>query len=71
MGRIQIPDGHCYVVGDNLTWSRDSRMFGPLPLGLVKGRVIGRLSTLDKYEWTDFQDDGLEPAKGLEDEDID
>lgn len=35
---LQIPDGHCYVVGDNLTWSRDSRMFGPLPLGLVKAK---------------------------------
>lgn len=71
MEMMQIPDGHCYVVGDNLTWSRDSRMFGPLPLGLVKGRVIAKLSTLDKYEWTNLEDNGLGPAQALEDEDID
>lgn len=43
---IQIPRGHCYVVGDNLEHSRDSRMFGPLPLNLIKGKVVcgfGRL----------------------------
>ena len=29
-------------MGDNLTFSRDSRMFGPLPLALIKGKVIYR-----------------------------
>ncbi|KAH7380318.1 peptidase S24/S26A/S26B/S26C [Phaeosphaeria sp. MPI-PUGE-AT-0046c] len=37
---IQVPEGHCWVAGDNLDWSRDSRLFGPLPLGLVKGKVL-------------------------------
>jgi len=43
---IQIPRGHCYVVGDNLEHSRDSRMFGPLPVNLIRGKVVcgfGRL----------------------------
>lgn len=37
---VQVPKGHCWVVGDNLPWSRDSRMYGPIPLGLVKGKVL-------------------------------
>lgn len=37
---LQVPQGHCWVVGDNLNHSRDSRMFGPIPLGLVKGKVV-------------------------------
>lgn len=40
---IQIPQGHCYVVGDNLAHSRDSRIFGPLPLALIKGKVVASI----------------------------
>lgn len=39
---IQIPEGHCWIVGDNLDASRDSRHFGPLPLALIRGKVIAR-----------------------------
>lgn len=67
----QIPEGHCYIVGDNLTWSRDSRMFGPLPLALIRAKVIGRLTTLNEYSWENFHDDGLKPANTYEDEDLD
>lgn len=38
---IQVPEGHCWVTGDNLAQSIDSRTYGPLPLGLVRGRVVG------------------------------
>lgn len=55
--RSQIPEGHCYVVGDNLPWSRDSRMFGPLPLGLVKAKVIGKFST-SEMKWSSLRDGG-------------
>ena len=68
---IQIPEGHCYVVGDNLKFSRDSRMFGPLPLGLVKAKVIGKFSTLYEYAWSSLPDDGLKPALSHENEDVD
>ncbi|KAI9841840.1 MAG: hypothetical protein M1838_003399 [Thelocarpon superellum] len=40
---IQVPKGHCWVVGDNVGSSRDSRLYGPQPLGLVKGKVLGKL----------------------------
>ncbi|KAI5251919.1 hypothetical protein E4T42_03814 [Aureobasidium subglaciale] len=37
---IQVPLGHCWTVGDNLSASRDSRMYGPVPLALIKGKVV-------------------------------
>ncbi|KAH0012122.1 LexA/Signal peptidase, partial [Aureobasidium melanogenum] len=37
---IQVPVGHCWTVGDNLAASRDSRMYGPVPLALIKGKVV-------------------------------
>lgn len=40
---VQVPEGHCWLAGDNLDASRDSRHFGPLPLELVRGKVLGRV----------------------------
>ena len=37
--RITVPNGHCFVLGDNRTHSSDSRHFGPVPLADIKGRV--------------------------------
>lgn len=37
---IKIPAGHCWLTGDNLSRSLDSRTYGVLPLGLIKGKVI-------------------------------
>ncbi|KAI3954049.1 hypothetical protein MKW98_017873 [Papaver atlanticum] len=36
---IRIPDGHCWVEGDNSASTLDSRSFGPIPLGLLQGRA--------------------------------
>ena len=36
---MQVPEGHCWVLGDNLTESRDSRVYGPIPLALVRGKA--------------------------------
>ncbi|KAK6125968.1 hypothetical protein DH2020_040276 [Rehmannia glutinosa] len=36
---VRVPEGHCWVVGDNAACSMDSRSFGPIPLGLICGRV--------------------------------
>lgn len=38
-GRSQVPQGHCFVAGDNQEFSRDSRMIGPVPLALILGKV--------------------------------
>lgn len=41
---IVVPPGHAWIVGDNLSNSTDSRHYGPIPLGLIRGRVIGKVS---------------------------
>ncbi|KAK5119035.1 hypothetical protein LTR62_000246 [Meristemomyces frigidus] len=67
---MQVPNGHCWLVGDNLTYSRDSRMFGMLPLALITGKVLGpvrwsgwTIPYLEKLEH------GLQPAV-LDDGDV-
>jgi inner membrane protease subunit 1 len=60
---IQVPEGHCWIAGDNLEWSRDSRLFGPLPLGLVTSKVLAVVLPRAEAKWlgadlevTDAQD---------------
>ena len=36
---VRVPQGHAWVEGDEPIRSRDSNTFGPLPLGLVDGRI--------------------------------
>ncbi|KAK4219361.1 peptidase S24/S26A/S26B/S26C [Rhypophila decipiens] len=48
---IQVPPGHCWLVGDNLPASRDSRIFGPVPLALVRGKVIAKIHSPFSYSW--------------------
>jgi len=48
---IQVPRGHCWVVGDNFDYSRDSRHFGPLPMGLIKGKVIAKAKPWNERRW--------------------
>eukprot|EP00878_Enallax_costatus_P006487 GHUV01006801.1.p1 GENE.GHUV01006801.1~~GHUV01006801.1.p1 ORF type:complete len:156 (+),score=26.43 GHUV01006801.1:745-1212(+) len=40
---VKVPPGHVWLQGDNLTCSRDSREYGPVPLALLKGRVVAQL----------------------------
>lgn len=37
---IVVPDGHVWIEGDNKFNTNDSRKFGPVPYGLVQGRVF-------------------------------
>ncbi|KAH8811919.1 signal peptidase-like protein I [Xylogone sp. PMI_703] len=48
---LQVPKGHCWVVGDNLPYSRDSRHFGPMPMALIKGKVIAKVLPWDERRW--------------------
>lgn len=38
-----VPRGHVWLEGDNRLLSHDSRIFGPVPLALIVGRVMLRV----------------------------
>ncbi|GAX82260.1 hypothetical protein CEUSTIGMA_g9688.t1 [Chlamydomonas eustigma] len=38
--RVVVPAGHVWIQGDNPTHSLDSRQYGPVPLALIRGRVL-------------------------------
>lgn len=38
-------------MGDNLDASRDSRMFGPMPMALIKGKVIAKVLPWNERRW--------------------
>jgi len=44
-----VPEGQVWVEGDNSTGSKDSRHYGPVPLGLVQGKVVGRLWPVKEF----------------------
>jgi len=43
MEHVVIPKGYLWIVGDNASMSRDSRVYGPVPMALVRGRVVVRI----------------------------
>jgi inner membrane protease subunit 1 len=47
----QVPQGHCWLVGDNLPYSRDSRLFGPVPMALIKGKIIAKVFPWRERRW--------------------
>ncbi|EEB19766.1 mitochondrial inner membrane protease subunit, putative [Pediculus humanus corporis] len=45
-----VPKGHVWLEGDNKYNSSDSRNYGPVPQGLIKGRVVCRIWPLDNIK---------------------
>ncbi|KAL4709356.1 hypothetical protein ACJJTC_007088 [Scirpophaga incertulas] len=43
-----VPRGHVWLEGDNTSNSADSRIYGPVPEGLIRSRVLCRVWPLDK-----------------------
>ncbi len=48
---LQVPEGHFWALGDNQPESRDSRTYGPLPLGVIKGKVVAKFWPFDEAIW--------------------
>ncbi|CAK8676520.1 unnamed protein product [Clavelina lepadiformis] len=46
-----VPRGHVWLEGDNSAHSLDSRQYGPIPLGLVRSRVIIKLLPMRDFRW--------------------
>jgi signal peptidase I len=42
MDTILIPEGAVFIIGDQWWRSFDSRLFGPIPLDTILGKVMGR-----------------------------
>ncbi|VVT44038.1 uncharacterized protein SAPINGB_P000271 [Magnusiomyces paraingens] len=57
---IKVPEGHCWVTGDNLSRSLDSRSYGVLPLGLVKGKIVAVNTRDGAFQWLG---NSLKPAE--------
>ncbi len=54
-GPVQVPPGHYFCMGDNRDYSADSRFWGPLPVGLVKGKAMFRYFSWDgDRHWVRF-----------------
>lgn len=43
---VVIPKGHVWFIGDNAEMSRDSRQYGPVPMGLIRGKLIAKILPL-------------------------
>ncbi|KAF2838291.1 LexA/Signal peptidase [Patellaria atrata CBS 101060] len=48
---VQVPEGHFWSAGDNQAFSRDSRIYGPIPLALIRGKVIASGFPSGGWKW--------------------
>lgn len=48
MVRDYVPRGHVWIEGDNKANSSDSRYYGPIPIGLIRSRVLCRIWPLSE-----------------------
>jgi len=48
---ITIPSDHIWIEGDNPFDSEDSRSYGPIPIHLVKGRVVAKIWPFWEIKW--------------------
>ena len=47
--RVEVPEGHVFVLADDRDGALDSRWWGPVPLSAVRGVVRARLGEADEW----------------------
>jgi signal peptidase I len=47
--KIEVPEGHVFVLADDRDGAMDSRWWGPIPLSAVEGVVRARLGAADEW----------------------
>lgn len=60
---IQLAEDEYFVLGDNRTHSKDSRLFGPVPKKAITGAVWFRLYPLNKFGAIDHSPASSTPSK--------
>ncbi|KAJ3990520.1 LexA/Signal peptidase [Lentinula detonsa] len=40
---VIVPKGHIWLCGDNMLYSRDSRDYGPVPMALIRSKLVARI----------------------------
>lgn len=59
---LRVPEGHVWLLGDNPANSNDSRFYGPVPLGMLQGRIFFKVglnpphaSSVDTITWKETE----------------
>ena len=50
-GPVRLAPGEIAVAGDDPAWSTDSRRWGPLPVGALRGRALGVYHPPERVRW--------------------
>ncbi|GJE85778.1 signal peptidase I family protein [Phanerochaete sordida] len=62
---VVIPKGHVWFIGDNAEMSRDSRQYGPVSMGLIRGKLMAKVwpPTAAGFFRNNFVDIGVEGSE--------
>ena len=65
---VQVPEGHVWLAGDNLSRSRDSRFYGPVPFAMIESKLL--YNGDGWFSWQSFRQEQLKPVGKLDAADL-